>query len=42
MKKPTPPRLDIFTDGKRAEKEKQRAIDSAKFMAALEASRWIK
>ena len=42
MKKPTPPRLDIFKDGKRAENEKQAKIDSAKFMAALKASRWIK
>ena len=42
MKKPTPPRLDVHLPKFQAEKEKQAKIDSAKFMAALKASRWIK
>ena len=42
MKKPTPLRLDVHLPKFQAEREKQRAIDSAKFMAALKASRWTK
>jgi len=32
----------IYTDQKRAEKEKQRVIDSKKFMKNLPPSKWIK
>ena len=32
----------IYTDQKRAEKEKQRVIDSAQFMKTLPKSKWIK
>ena len=33
---------DIYTDQKRAEKERQRVIDSKKFMASLKPSKWLK
>lgn len=36
------PIRDIYTDQKRAEKEKQRVIDSAQFMKTLPKSKWIK
>ena len=32
----------IYTDQKRAEKEKQRVIDSAAFLKSLPPSRWVK
>jgi hypothetical protein len=38
----TPPRLDVFKDQKRAQKEAQRVIDSAAFLKTLPKSRWIK
>jgi hypothetical protein len=40
--KTTPPRLDVFVCLNRAEKEKQRVIDSAAFLKTLPKSRWIK
>jgi len=36
------PIRDIYTDQKRAEKERQRVIDSKKFMDSLPPSKWIK
>jgi len=36
------PIRDIYTDQKRAEKEKQRVIDSAAFLKSLPPSRWVK
>ena len=33
---------DKFIDQKRAEKEKQRVIDSAAFLKSLPPSRWVK
>ncbi len=32
----------VYTDQKRAEKEKQRVIDSAAFLKSLPPSRWVK
>lgn len=32
---------DIYTDQKRAEKERQRLIDSAQFMKSLPPSKWV-
>ena len=42
MKKPAPPRLDVYTDKGRAEQEKKDKIAGVLFMAALPKSRWIK
>lgn len=36
------PIRDIYTDQKRAEKERQRVIDSAQFMKTLPPSKWVK
>ena len=36
------PIRDIYTDQKRAEKEKQRVIDSKAFLKTLPPSKWIK
>lgn len=36
------PIRDIYTDQKRAEKERQRLIDSAAFLKSLPPSKWVK
>ena len=42
MKKPTPPRLDVFTDKHRAEQEKKDKAAGVIFMASLKPSKWLK